>query len=85
MPTFSGASILAIMPAIIATILKFLGDSHACAKVIGYPAPPIHALNRGKFTLKLIMKNNKPKSFRRACFQGNSISSRNHFHCTIRR
>ena len=69
-PIFSAASILDIMPAIIANISKFLGDSNACARVIGYPAPPVHALNRGKL---LMVANNRPKPFIRTCLQETSI------------
>ena len=35
------------MSGIIASIIESVGDYHACARLIGAPTPPLHAMNRG--------------------------------------
>ena len=36
------------MSGTIASIIESVGDYHACARLIGSPTPPVHAMNRGK-------------------------------------
>ena len=48
--TFNVAGIIGMIIATIASILESIGDYHACAKICGAPPPPVHAINRGKYT-----------------------------------
>ena len=47
LPTFGATGVLTMMSAVIANIIKTVGDYHACAKLTGSPTPPVHAINRG--------------------------------------
>lgn len=47
-PTVSVAAICALLSGILATVVESVGDYHACAKLAGAPAPPMHAVNRGQ-------------------------------------
>ena len=48
MPTLSVAAVFAIMSGILATTIESVGDYHSCAKLVGAPPPPLHAVNRGE-------------------------------------
>ena len=40
------------MSGIIASIIESVGDYHACARLIGAPTPPLHAMNRGIYNYR---------------------------------
>ena len=40
------------MSGIIASIIESVGDYHACARLIGAPPPPLHAMNRGIYNYR---------------------------------
>ena len=49
-PTVSVSAVFALASGIIATTIESIGDYHACAKVAGAPPPPLHAVNRGRWS-----------------------------------
>ncbi|XP_066937423.1 solute carrier family 23 member 2-like isoform X2 [Macrobrachium rosenbergii] len=46
-PTASVAGAIGMLAAVFASIIESVGDYYACARVIGAPMPPAHAINRG--------------------------------------
>ena len=48
LPRVDVALILGLCAGFMASIFESLGDYYACARMAGVPAPPKHAINRGK-------------------------------------
>ncbi|XP_061430223.1 solute carrier family 23 member 1-like isoform X3 [Lethenteron reissneri] len=46
-PTVSAAGVLGILAGIVSSIVESVGDYYACARLVGAPPPPRHAVNRG--------------------------------------
>ncbi|XP_069318614.1 solute carrier family 23 member 1-like isoform X2 [Eulemur rufifrons] len=46
-PTVSVAGVFGIIAGVISSMLESVGDYHACARLVGAPPPPKHAINRG--------------------------------------
>ena len=55
-PTISTAGVLGIFAAVFASIIESIGDYYACARTIGAPPPPVHAINRGMIKNRIINK-----------------------------
>ena len=49
LPVFTAAGVIAMLSAVVASILDSLGDYYAVARMAGAPPPPPHAVNRGLF------------------------------------
>ena len=47
LPVFDVAAIFGMFAAVLASSVESVGDYHACARLAGVPAPPVHAVNRG--------------------------------------
>uniref|UniRef100_A0A8C5KY06 Solute carrier family 23 member 4 n=1 Tax=Jaculus jaculus TaxID=51337 RepID=A0A8C5KY06_JACJA len=47
LPTVSLAGVFGIIAGVIASMVESVGDYYACARLVGAPPPPKHALNRG--------------------------------------
>nr|XP_020038515.1 solute carrier family 23 member 2-like [Castor canadensis] len=47
LPTFSLAGVFGIIAGVISSMVESVGDYYACARLIGAPPPPKHAINRG--------------------------------------
>ncbi|XP_075413850.1 solute carrier family 23 member 1-like [Tenrec ecaudatus] len=47
LPTISLAGVFGIIAGVISSMVESVGDYHACARLVGAPAPPKHAINRG--------------------------------------
>ncbi|XP_044802828.1 solute carrier family 23 member 1 isoform X2 [Bubalus bubalis] len=47
LPTVSLAGVFGIIAAVISSMVESIGDYHACARLVGAPPPPKHAINRG--------------------------------------
>ncbi|XP_061270776.1 solute carrier family 23 member 1-like isoform X2 [Bos javanicus] len=47
LPTVSPAGVFGIIAAVISSMVESIGDYHACARLVGAPPPPKHAINRG--------------------------------------
>lgn len=47
MPTFAIGPALGVIAGVLASTVESIGDYYACAKLIGAPGIPIHAVNRG--------------------------------------
>ncbi|CAO2603167.1 Solute carrier family 23 member 2 [Lemmus lemmus] len=47
LPTISLAGVFGIIAGVISSMVESVGDYHACARLIGAPPPPKHAINRG--------------------------------------
>ena len=47
-PTVTTSGVLGMVAAVLAGILESIGDYYACARLIGAPVPPVHAVNRCK-------------------------------------
>lgn len=56
-PTVSIACVCGLLAGIVATMVESVGDYHACARLSGAPAPPTHAINRGKYYMYDILNN----------------------------
>ncbi|XP_072508739.1 CCR4-NOT transcription complex subunit 4 isoform X3 [Notamacropus eugenii] len=46
-PTISLAGVFGIIAGVISSMVESVGDYHACARLVGAPPPPKHAINRG--------------------------------------
>lgn len=46
-PTISLAGFFGIIAGLISSMLESIGDYYACARLVGVPPPPKHAINRG--------------------------------------
>ncbi|XP_045420414.1 solute carrier family 23 member 1-like isoform X2 [Lemur catta] len=46
-PTVSVAGVFGIIAGVISSMLESVGDYYACARLVGAPPPPKHAINRG--------------------------------------
>ncbi|XP_064103798.1 solute carrier family 23 member 1-like isoform X2 [Macrobrachium nipponense] len=46
-PTASVAGVIGMLAAVFSSIVESIGDYYACARVVGAPMPPTHAINRG--------------------------------------
>ncbi|XP_006861297.1 PREDICTED: solute carrier family 23 member 2-like [Chrysochloris asiatica] len=46
-PTISLAGVFGIIAGVISSMVESVGDYYACARLVGAPAPPKHAINRG--------------------------------------
>ncbi|XP_023609277.1 solute carrier family 23 member 1-like isoform X5 [Myotis lucifugus] len=47
LPTISLAGVFGFIAGVIASIVESVGDYYACARLVGAPPPPKHAINRG--------------------------------------
>ncbi|XP_049638576.1 solute carrier family 23 member 1-like [Suncus etruscus] len=47
MPTISLAGVFGIIAGVISSMVESVGDYYACARLVGAPPPPKHAINRG--------------------------------------
>nr|XP_023495507.1 solute carrier family 23 member 1-like isoform X4 [Equus caballus] len=47
LPTISPAGVFGITAGVISSIVESIGDYYACARLVGAPPPPKHAINRG--------------------------------------
>ncbi|XP_062954719.1 LOW QUALITY PROTEIN: solute carrier family 23 member 1-like [Cynocephalus volans] len=47
LPTISLAGVFGIIAGVISSMVESVGDYHACARMVGAPPPPKHAINRG--------------------------------------
>ncbi|XP_037692029.1 solute carrier family 23 member 1-like isoform X2 [Choloepus didactylus] len=47
LPTVSLAGVFGIIAGVISSMVESVGDYYACARLVGAPAPPQHAINRG--------------------------------------
>lgn len=47
LPTVSLAGVFGIIAGVISSMVESVGDYHACARLVGAPPPPKHAINRG--------------------------------------
>nr|XP_044637143.1 solute carrier family 23 member 1-like isoform X2 [Equus asinus] len=47
LPTISLAGVFGITAGVISSIVESIGDYYACARLVGAPPPPKHAINRG--------------------------------------
>ncbi|XP_046526196.1 solute carrier family 23 member 1-like isoform X3 [Equus quagga] len=47
LPTISPAGVFGIMAGVISSMVESVGDYYACARLVGAPPPPKHAINRG--------------------------------------
>ncbi|XP_012498227.1 PREDICTED: solute carrier family 23 member 2-like isoform X2 [Propithecus coquereli] len=47
LPTVSVAGVFGVIAAVISSMLESVGDYYACARLVGAPPPPKHAINRG--------------------------------------
>ncbi|KAM5255623.1 solute carrier family 23 member 1-like [Ctenodactylus gundi] len=47
LPTVSLAGVFGIIAGVIASMVESVGDYYACARLVGAPPPPKHAINRG--------------------------------------
>ncbi|XP_038963448.1 solute carrier family 23 member 2-like isoform X2 [Rattus norvegicus] len=47
LPTISLAGVFGIIAGVISSMVESVGDYHACARLVGAPPPPKHAINRG--------------------------------------
>ncbi|XP_008705821.1 solute carrier family 23 member 1 isoform X1 [Ursus maritimus] len=47
LPTISLAGVFGIIAGVIASMVESVGDYYACARLVGAPPPPRHAVNRG--------------------------------------
>ncbi|KAM6202247.1 solute carrier family 23 member 1-like [Rhynchocyon petersi] len=47
LPTISLAGVFGIIAGVISSMVESVGDYYACARLVGAPAPPKHAINRG--------------------------------------
>ncbi|XP_012412818.2 solute carrier family 23 member 1-like [Trichechus manatus latirostris] len=47
LPTISLAGVFGIIAGVISSMVESVGDYYACARLVGAPAPPRHAINRG--------------------------------------
>ncbi|XP_010614481.1 solute carrier family 23 member 1 isoform X1 [Fukomys damarensis] len=47
LPTISLAGVFGIIAAVISSMVESVGDYYACARLVGAPPPPKHAINRG--------------------------------------
>ncbi|XP_044802833.1 solute carrier family 23 member 1 isoform X1 [Bubalus bubalis] len=47
LPTVSLAGVFGIIAGVISSVVESIGDYHACARLVGVPPPPKHAINRG--------------------------------------
>ncbi|XP_074223112.1 solute carrier family 23 member 2 isoform X15 [Camelus bactrianus] len=46
-PTISLAGVFGIIAGVISSVVESVGDYYACARLVGAPPPPKHAINRG--------------------------------------
>ena len=42
--SFNVDGLIGMMIAILASVLEYIGDYHACARICGAPPPPVHAI-----------------------------------------
>lgn len=47
LPTVSLAGVFGIIAGVISSMVESVGDYYACARLVGAPPPPKHAINRG--------------------------------------
>nr|XP_031530463.1 solute carrier family 23 member 2-like isoform X3 [Vicugna pacos] len=47
LPTISLAGVFGIIAGVISSVVESVGDYYACARLVGAPPPPKHAINRG--------------------------------------
>lgn len=47
LPTISLAGVFGIIAGVISSMVESVGDYYACARLVGAPPPPKHAINRG--------------------------------------
>ncbi|XP_022445125.1 solute carrier family 23 member 1-like [Delphinapterus leucas] len=47
LPTISLAGVFGIVAGVISSMVESIGDYYACARLVGAPPPPKHAINRG--------------------------------------
>ncbi|XP_071539682.1 solute carrier family 23 member 2-like isoform X2 [Panulirus ornatus] len=47
LPTVNLAGVVGMLAAVLSSIIESVGDYYACARVVGAPVPPTHAINRG--------------------------------------
>ncbi|KAL3201425.1 hypothetical protein MRX96_012472 [Rhipicephalus microplus] len=47
LPTVSVGAVVGLLAGVLVSVVESVGDYHACARLSGAPAPPVHAVNRG--------------------------------------